>query len=75
MNAAVEGDAAYVKVLKDAAEKEKQFIDDFNATLVGVGNTGRPIATKSELIEALGGSLKSGSTLRRLTTTSMMKPS
>jgi len=42
-------------VLKTAEEKEKQFINDFNTVLVGVGNTGRPIVTKSEIIEALGG--------------------
>jgi hypothetical protein len=55
MNATTEGSEDYQKVLKTAEEKEKQFVIDFNSVLVGVGNTGRPIVTKSEIIEALGG--------------------
>lgn len=55
MNATTEGTDEYQKILKNAEEKEKQFIADFNETMVGVGNTGRPIATKSEIIEAMGG--------------------
>lgn len=42
-------------ILKNAADKEAQFINDINEVLVGVGNTGRPIVTKSEIIEVLGG--------------------
>lgn len=55
MNATVEGSDDYQKVLKSAEEKEKQFVKDFNDVLVGVGNTGRPLVSKSELIEAMGG--------------------
>lgn len=55
MNATVEGSAEYKAVMKTAAEKEAKFIDDFNAVLVGVGSVGRPIVTKSEVVEALGG--------------------
>jgi len=55
MNATVQGSEEYNKLLKTAAEKERQFIKDFNQVMIGVGNTGRPIVTKSEIVESLGG--------------------
>jgi hypothetical protein len=55
LNAAVEGSEDYQKVLKDAAAKEAQFVKDFSDVLTDVRNTGRPIVTKSELVESLGG--------------------
>jgi hypothetical protein len=55
MQQCVEGSEEYLQLLKDAAAREQKFIEDFNTTMVGVGNTGRPIATKSEIIEIMGG--------------------
>ncbi len=34
---------------------EQKFIDDLNGVLTGIGNTGRTITSKSEIVEAMGG--------------------
>jgi hypothetical protein len=40
---------------EEARTKEEQFVDDFNAILTDISNTGRTLVTKSEVVEALGG--------------------
>lgn len=52
-NAATAEDRA--DLLKDFQAKEQAFVDDLNEVLTGIGNAGRTVTTKSELIESMGG--------------------
>lgn len=42
-------------LLTEFQAREQQFIDDFNQVMTGIGNTGRTVTTKSELVDAIGG--------------------
>lgn len=51
--AATEEERAQLRTEFKAAEKA--FVDDLNKVLTGIGNAGRMVVSKSEVIEALGG--------------------
>jgi hypothetical protein len=42
-------------LLTESLAREQAFVDDFNEVMSGLGNTGRTLVTKSEMIAALGG--------------------
>lgn len=42
-------------LLKGFQAKEQAFVNDFNKVMTDIGNAGRTITTKSEIVEALGG--------------------
>jgi len=53
MNSATTDDRA--NLLSGFQQREQAFVDDFNSLMTDIGNTGRTLVTKSEIIEALGG--------------------
>ena len=54
MNNATDADERAALLNKFQA-REQQFVDDFNEVMTDIGNSGRTLVTKSEVIEALGG--------------------
>jgi hypothetical protein len=42
-------------LLTEFQSREQAFIDDLNQVITSIGNTGRTLVTKSEVVEALGG--------------------
>lgn len=54
MNSATD-EAERAKLIKEFKGAERAFVDDLNNVLTSIGNTGRTIVTKSEMVEVLGG--------------------